>query len=128
KLRGRDSEALFLLGRAYEKQGRLEESQRLIARASRLSQRVERWLTQPLPKLERFATTTTFRSHEDTWNSQRLSRRARGVGLAAWLEMIQTDIDAYLFGDAVRELNDFLKVSPDSPEALSLLSEIDRQR
>ena len=128
KLRGRDSEALFLLGRTYEKQGRLEESQRLIARASRLSQRVERWLAQPLPKLERFATTTTFRSHADTWNDRRLGRRARGLGLAAWIEMIQTDIDAYLFGDAVRELNDVLRIFPDSSEARSLLSEVDRQR
>src|SRR6185503_3915024 len=31
KLRGRDSEALFLLGRTYEKQSRLDESRRLIA-------------------------------------------------------------------------------------------------
>ncbi len=64
-LRGRDSEALFLLGRTYEKLGRVEESQKLIAQATRLSQRVERWLNQPLPKLERFVTTTSFRTHEE---------------------------------------------------------------
>ena len=128
KVRGRDSEALFLLGRTYEKQGRAEDSQRLIARASRLSQRVERWLTQPLPKLERFATTTTFRSHDETWNDQRLGRRALGLGLAAWIDIIQADIDAYLFGDALRELHDLTRIFPDSSEALSLLSEVDRQR
>jgi tetratricopeptide (TPR) repeat protein len=77
KLRGRDSEALFLLGRTYEKLGRIDDSQKQITQATRLSQRVERWLTQPLPKLERFATTTTFRSHEEVWNDQRLARRAR---------------------------------------------------
>ena len=128
KLRGRDSEALFLLGRSYERLGRTEESQKLIAQAGRLSQRVERWLTQPLPKLERFATTTNFRTHEDTWNDRRLARRARGQGLSAWLDAVQTDIDSYLFGDAIRELRDVLRTYPDSTEARSLLAEVDRQR
>jgi tetratricopeptide (TPR) repeat protein len=128
KLRGRDSEALFLLGRTYEKQGRLEESRRLIAQASRLSQRVERWQNQPLPKLERFVTATTFRNHDDSWNDQRLARRARGQDLASWLDMVQSELDAYLFGDALRELRDVMKVFPDSSEARSLLSEVDRQR
>jgi tetratricopeptide (TPR) repeat protein/TolB-like protein len=128
KLRARDSEALFLLGRTYEKQGRAEESQKLIAQASRLSQRVERWLTQPLPKLVRFATTTTFRRHEDVWNDQRLARRARGLGAAGWLDVTQADIDAYLFGDALRELRDFMRIYPDSLEARSLLEEVDRRR
>jgi tetratricopeptide (TPR) repeat protein/TolB-like protein len=128
KLRGRDSEALFLLGRTYEKLGRIEESQKLTAQATRLSQRVERWLTQPLPKLERFATTTTFRRHEEVWNDQRLARRARGLGLNAWLDLIQSDLDAHLFGDALRELHDVTRIYPDSPEARSLLEEVDRQR
>lgn len=128
KLRGRDSEALFLLGRAYEKQGRADDAQKLIAQASRLSPRVERWLNQPLPMLDRVATATTFRSHEDVWNDQRLDRRGRGIGLNAWLDVIQTDIDAYLFGDAMREIRDVMGVFPDFPEGRSLLNEIDRQR
>jgi tetratricopeptide (TPR) repeat protein len=128
KLRGRDSEALFLLGRTYEKQGRLEDSRRLIAQAARLSQRVERWLNQPLPRLERFVTTTTFRSHDDVWNDQRLARRARGQDLASWLEIVQVSVDSYLFGDALRELKDVIKVYPDFSEARSLLKEIDRLR
>jgi tetratricopeptide (TPR) repeat protein/TolB-like protein len=128
KLRGRDSEALFLLGRTYEKLGRIDESQKLITQATRLSQRVERWLTQPLPRLERFATTTTFRSHEDVWNDPRLARRARGLGMSAWLDVVQSDLDAHLFGDALRELHDVTRIYPDSVEARSLLEEVDRQR
>jgi tetratricopeptide (TPR) repeat protein len=128
KLRGRDSEALFLLGRAYARRGRPEDSRRLIARASRLSQRVERWNSQPIPRLERFAAATTFRSHEDIWTDRRLARRARIEDLSAWLEVVQNDIDSYMFGEALRELRDLMKIFPDSSEARSLLSEIDRQR
>ena len=128
KIRGRDSEALFLLGRTYERQGRSEESQKLIAQASRLSSRVERWITQPLPRLERFATTTTFRSHDEVWNDQRLARRVRAEDLAAWLDLIQTDVDSYLFGDALRELHDVLRVFPESAEARALVNEIQRQQ
>jgi tetratricopeptide (TPR) repeat protein len=128
RLRGRDSEALFLLGRTYEKQGRLTESRRLLALAERLSQRVQRWLTQPLPKLERLVTTTTFRSHDDIWNDQRLARRARSVDLPSWLEDVQADIDSYFFGDALRELNDVAKVFPDASEPRSLVNDIDRRR
>jgi Flp pilus assembly protein TadD len=128
RLRGRDSEALFLLGRTEEKQGRFEEAQKLIARASRLSSRVERWITQPLPRLERFAMTTTFRTHDDVWNDQRLVRRGHSQDLTAWLDTIQTDVDSYLFGEAIRELHDVLRVFPDSAEARSLLSEVERQQ
>jgi tetratricopeptide (TPR) repeat protein len=128
KLRGRDSEALFLLGRTYEKLGRTDESQKLIAQSTRLSQRVERWLTQPLPKLERFATTTSFRTHEDTWNDKRLARRARGQGMTVWLDAVQSDLDAHMFGEALREARDVLRVFPDSTEARSLLDEVERQR
>jgi tetratricopeptide (TPR) repeat protein/TolB-like protein len=126
KLRGRDSEALFLLGRVYEKQGRSEESQRLIGQAARLSQRVARSVNEPLAKLERFVTTTTFRSHDDIWNDRRLARRSRGQDIVAWLDVIQTEIDSYLFGDALRELRDFVRIFPDSSEARSLLKEVDR--
>jgi tetratricopeptide (TPR) repeat protein/TolB-like protein len=128
KLRGRDSEALFLLGRTYEKLGRSDESQKLIAQATRLSQRVERWVTQPLPGLERFVTTTSFRTHEDTWNDKRLARRARGQGATVWLDAIQTDMDAHMFGEALRELRDVMRIFPDSTEARSLLDQVERQR
>jgi len=99
-----------------------------VAQATRLSQRVERWLTQPLPKLERIVTSTTFRTHDDLWNDQRLARRARSQDLVPWLDIVQSDIDSYLFGDALRELRDVMKVFPDSAEARSLLNEVDRQR
>ena len=128
RLSGRDSEALFLLGQTYEKQGRSEESRKLVAQATRLSQRVERWLTQPLPKLERIVISTNFRTHDDLWNEQRLARRARSQDLVPWLDIVQSDIDSYLFGDALRELRDVMKVFPNSAEARSLLNEVDRQR
>jgi tetratricopeptide (TPR) repeat protein/TolB-like protein len=128
KLRGRDSEALFLLGRTYEGQGRLEESQKAITQASRLSQRVERWLTQPLPKLERLASGTAFRSHNETWTDKRLARRVRSQDLSSWLESIQSEIDSYLLGDALRELQDVVRIFPESAEAQSLLEEVHRQQ
>ena len=128
RLRGRDSEALFLLGRIYERLGRVEESQKLIAQATRLSQRVERWVSQPLPKLERFVTTTSFRTHEDTWNDKRLARRARGQGMPVWLDAVQSDMDTHLFGEALRELRDVMRIFPDSTEARSLLDDVERQR
>ena len=128
KLRGRDSEALFLLGRAYEHQGRLDESQKLIAQATRLSQRVERWLTQPLPKLERVGTSTVFRNGLEIWTANRLARRARGQDLSVWLDAIQTAIDSNLYGEAVRELQEVIRVFPDSTEARSLLDEVNRRR
>jgi len=128
KLRGRDSEALLLLGRVYEKQGRVEESQRLIGQAARLSQRVARSMNQPLSKVERLITSTTFRSHEEIWNDRRLARRARGQDLVAWIDVIQTNIDSYLFGDALRELHDVMRVFPDSSEVRSLLNEVERQQ
>jgi tetratricopeptide (TPR) repeat protein len=128
KLRGRDSEALFLLGRTYEQLGRTGESQKLIAEATRLSQGLERWLTQPLPRLERFRTTTTFRSHDEIWNDRRLARRARGQSLNSRLDEVQSDMDFYRFGDALRELHAVGRIFPDSTEALALLAEVDRQR
>ena len=49
----RDSETAFLLGRVYDRLGRMEESRRLTAQALRLSPRLQRWLTQPIPNLAR---------------------------------------------------------------------------
>lgn len=128
RLRGRDSEALFLLGRTYEKQGRLEESRRLIARAGRLSQRVERWLTQPMPRLERLAQVTFFRSRDETWTDRRLARRVKGQDLAAWLELVQNQIDSNFYGEAIRELQYVIRVFPDSSDARSLLDEVSQRR
>jgi tetratricopeptide (TPR) repeat protein len=127
-LRGHDSEALFLLGRAYERQGRFEESQKLIAQAKRLSQRVERWSTQPLPKLERLSTTATFTNGEQIWTEGRLQRRAKGDGLAVWLESAQNQIDSYMYGEAIRELQNAIRVFPDAADARVLLQEVKRQR
>jgi len=128
KVRGRDSEALFLLGRAYEKLGRAEEAQRVTAQSTRLSQRVERWLTQPLPKLERLRPSTTFRDSKQIWTEERLKRRTKGQDLASWLESIQTKVDAYQYGEAVRELQNVLRIHPDSAEAKSLLEEVNARR
>jgi Flp pilus assembly protein TadD len=128
KVRGRDSEALFWLGRTYERLGRIEESQRAISRAVRLSQRVERWMNQPLPDLNRLAPTTSFLSYEDTWTEPRLARRARGQDLPARLESIQTAIDSYSYGDALRELQNVIRVYPESSEARSLLEEVHRRQ
>ena len=76
----RDSEAVFLLGRAYDKAGRAEESRRLTARAIRMSPRLERWLSQPLPNLARVR--TQFNAAElrlpvsaGVWNDARRVRR-----------------------------------------------------
>ena len=126
-LRGRDSEALFLLGRTYEKQGR-PESQRLIARAGRLSQRVERWSTQPIPKLERLAQTTTFRSRDEVWTDSRIARRIKAQDLTSSFDLIQNQIDSNFYGEAIRELQYLIRVRPDSPEARSLLDEVNQRR
>jgi tetratricopeptide (TPR) repeat protein len=128
KLRGRDSEALFLLGRAYERQGRIDESQKLIAQATRLSQRVGRWLTQPIPRLERLSTTATLRNSNEIWTDARLARRARGQNVTSWLESIQNKIDSNLYGEAIRELQDVIRVFPDSSDARSLLDEVNQRR
>lgn len=128
RLRGRDSEALFLLGRACERQGRLDESHRLIAQAARLSQRVERWQTQPMPRLDRIATTTAFRNPGDTWNDRRLARRANSEDLMTWLDVIQTQIDSNFYGEAIRELQYLIRVFPDSSEARSILDEVNQRR
>jgi hypothetical protein len=93
-----------------------------------LSQRVERWLNQPLPKLERLASATVFQSHSETWTEQRLVRRARSQDLGTWLESIQTEIDSYLLGDALRELQDVVRIFPESAEARSLLEEVHQQQ
>jgi Flp pilus assembly protein TadD/TolB-like protein len=129
KLRGRDSEALFLLGRALERLGQSEEARRVTAQATRLSQRVERWLTQPLPKLERLRASTSFRNRSAIWTDKRAARRAKGQDLASWLEEVQTLVDAYQYGEAIRELQEVMRTYPGAAEARSLLDEVQaRQR
>jgi len=127
-LRGHDSEALFLLGRVYQRQGRLDESQKLMAQAARLSQRVERWSTQPLPKLERVSTTASFTNGDEIWTVARLQRRAKNDGLTAFLDSAQNQIDSYMYGEAVRELQNAIRVIPDAAEARGLLQEVNKQR
>jgi Flp pilus assembly protein TadD/TolB-like protein len=78
---GRDAEALFLLGQAYERLGRTAESQRIIGQATRLSPRLEKWVGQPIPNIARLRTqynVTELRTPFDTtiWNEARLSRKA----------------------------------------------------
>jgi tetratricopeptide (TPR) repeat protein len=77
---GRDAEALFLLGQAYERLGRTAESQRVIAQATRLSPRLEKWVGQPVPNISRLRTqynVTDLRMPFDTtiWNQARLARK-----------------------------------------------------
>jgi tetratricopeptide (TPR) repeat protein/TolB-like protein len=128
KLHGRDSEALFLLGKAYERQGRIDESQKLISQAARLSQRVERWLTQPLPKLDRISAVADFQNPDDIWTPQRFARRAKSQDLTSWLEAIQNKIDSYRYGEAIKELQDLIRVYPNSSEANLLIEEVQRLR
>jgi Flp pilus assembly protein TadD len=76
----RDSETLFLLGRAYDRLGRVEESRRLTAQALRLSPRLQRWLTQPIPNLARIraqfdATELRVPAEGGIWNAARRVRK-----------------------------------------------------
>jgi Flp pilus assembly protein TadD len=128
RLRGRDSEAIFLRGKVYERLGRREDSQRATAQAVRLSQRLERWLSQPIPKLERVRPSTSFRKPDEIWTAQRLARRAKGQDVDSWLEAIQTEIDANHYGEAIRELETVLRVYPSSTEARALLEEVNARR
>lgn len=78
---GRDAEALFLLGQAYDKLGRTAESQRVVTQATRLSPRLEKWVGQPIPNIARLRTqynATELRLPFDTtiWNEARLARKA----------------------------------------------------
>lgn len=78
---GRDAEALFLLGQAYDRLGRTAESQRVVAQAIRLSPRLEKWVGQPIPNLARLrtqynATELKMPFNTTIWNEARLSRKA----------------------------------------------------
>jgi tetratricopeptide (TPR) repeat protein len=75
----RDTEAVFLLGRAYDQLGRAEESRRFTAQALRLSPRLGRWLDQPVPNLARVRTefnpTELRMSAGGAWNEGRRFRK-----------------------------------------------------
>src|SRR4030095_15267115 len=77
----RDSEAVFLLGKAYDRLGRADESQRMTDQALRLSPRLGRFLTQPVPNLVRVRTEfnpTELRmsAGKDLWKEARIAPRA----------------------------------------------------
>jgi tetratricopeptide (TPR) repeat protein len=77
---GRDAEALYLLGQAYDRLGRTSDSQRVVAQALRQSPRLEKWVGQPIPNIARVRTqynATELRlSFEGTlWNEARLGRK-----------------------------------------------------
>jgi tetratricopeptide (TPR) repeat protein len=132
KLEGRDGEALFLLGRAYERVGRMEESKRLINQATRLSPRVERWLTRPVPNLQRLTAEPSLTELRPAngilWNEQRLARRASGQDLGAWLDAVQTLLDSQLFGEAVRQLQEMKQAFPLSVDTRLLLAQVYRDQ
>ncbi len=126
KLRGRDSDALFLLGRTHDRLGRYDAAQRLTAEAVRLSQRVERWLVQPLPKLERVRSSSTFRSSSEIWTAARLARRSKAQDLTSWIDLVQTQVDGHQYGDALRELAEIQRAYPNSAESQSLFNEVQK--
>jgi tetratricopeptide (TPR) repeat protein len=77
---GRDAEALYLLGQAYDRLGRAADSQRVVAQAIRQSPRLEKWVGQPIPNLARLRTqynATELRLPFDAtlWNEARLARK-----------------------------------------------------
>jgi tetratricopeptide (TPR) repeat protein len=77
---GRDAEARYLLGQAYDRQGRTADSQRVVAQAIRQSPRLEKWVGQPIPNVARLRTqynATELRLPFDTslWNEARLARK-----------------------------------------------------
>jgi len=72
---------LYLLGRTYQQTGRVDEAQRLIARAVRLSPRLERWADSEIPNILRVraqfdATSLRMQGGITLWNPPRLARKA----------------------------------------------------
>jgi tetratricopeptide (TPR) repeat protein len=90
---------------------------------------VERWLTQPLPRLQRLRTSpdpALLRGIDfaDLWSSQRLLRRAKGQDAASWVESIQALVDSQLYGDAQRELREAVLAYPDSADTHLLQAQV----
>jgi tetratricopeptide (TPR) repeat protein len=121
-LQGRDAEALFLLARVYERLGRIDDSQKTMSEAVRLSPRVERWRNQPLPKLERLRTSADLPSVE--WTPSRLARRAKGQDVDLWVESVQKLVDSELYGEAMGQLQEITRVFPASSDAHLLKAQI----
>jgi tetratricopeptide (TPR) repeat protein/TolB-like protein len=126
QLNGRDAEAYFALGRALERLGLAGESQRALAQAVRLSPRIERWAGQPMPNLTRLRgqfepMEIRFPSATGIWSQSRLSRRAAGQDLAAWIESVRERIDSQPFSETIRELRDMARTFPESPDVPLLL-------
>jgi tetratricopeptide (TPR) repeat protein/TolB-like protein len=129
KLEGRDGEALFLLGRAYERVGRIDESRRMISQATRLSPRVERWLIQPIPNLQRLSTEPDLtklrtRAADPLWNTERLARRASSQDVNVWIENAQTQLDSQLYGEAIRQLQEAARIFPSSVDVQLVLARV----
>lgn len=129
KLQGRDAEAIFLQGRIYERLGRADEAQRLMATAINLSPRVGKWMNQPLPNFRRLRTplaVTELRLGAQTsiWSEARLVRRAGGRDVADWLDSVQDSIDSQRYGEALSALQDIARTFPQSSETHLMLAEV----
>jgi tetratricopeptide (TPR) repeat protein/TolB-like protein len=129
KLNSRDAEAIFLQGRIYERLGRVEESQRLIAAAVNLSPRLARWVNQPLTNFRRLrlqpnVTDIRLAPQPTIWNEERLQRRAHGRDIATWLDVVQKSIDSQLYGEALWELQDIARTFPRSAETRLMFAEV----
>jgi tetratricopeptide (TPR) repeat protein/TolB-like protein len=129
KLQGRDAEAIFLQGRIYERLGRTEESQRLIASAVNLSPRLGRVVNQPLTNFGRLrlqlnVTQIRIAPRTDIWNEDRLRRRAHGRDVATWLDTVQKSVDSQRYGEALHELQDIVRTFPQSSETRLMFAQI----
>jgi tetratricopeptide (TPR) repeat protein len=128
KLNSRDAEAIFLQGRIYERLGRVDESQKLIATAVNLSPRIARWVNQPLTNFRRLrpqpsVTDLRLAPQLTIWNEERLQRRAHGRDVASWLDVVQKSIDSQFYGEALRELQDIARTFPQSAETHLMFAE-----
>jgi tetratricopeptide (TPR) repeat protein/TolB-like protein len=129
KLEGRDGEALFILGRSYERAGRAEDGQREITAATRLSPRVERWSAQIPGDLERLSNEVppTIRRPglpNNIWSDRRLARRAASQNLASLLSTVSRQIDTEFYGAAIRQVQEILTLFPKSAEAHETLARV----
>jgi tetratricopeptide (TPR) repeat protein len=129
RLQGRDAEAIFLQGRIYERLGRTEESQRLIASAVNLSPRLGRLVNQPLanfgrPRLQSSVTPLRIAPKPTLWNDDRLRRRAHGRDIASWLDTVQKSVDSQRYGEALQELQDIARTFPKSSETRLMFAEV----
>jgi tetratricopeptide (TPR) repeat protein/TolB-like protein len=129
KLNSRDAEAIFLQGRIYERLGRVDESQKLIATAVNLSPRLARWVNQPLTNFRRLrpqpnVTDIRIAPQATIWNDERLQRRAHGRDIATWLDVVQKSMDSQLYGEALKELQDIARTFPQSAETRLMFAEV----